>query len=104
MDITNKYSCFILRSSEKKRDNSSKRKASKSGQRIKDDFEAKSMNRALNISNVIMPSVMNLNQRLEEIEADAQALKRSMLDNSISTNTQNNMIESEFRGTNVSST
>jgi hypothetical protein len=49
-----------------------------------------------------MPSVMNLNQRLEEIEADAQALKRSMLDNSIST-TQNNMLESEFR-TGVSST
>jgi hypothetical protein len=49
-----------------------------------------------------MPSVMNLNQRLEEIEADAQALKRSMLDNSIST-TQNNMLESDFR-TNISST
>jgi hypothetical protein len=49
-----------------------------------------------------MPTVMNLNQRLEEIEADAQALKRSMLDNSIST-TQNNMLESELR-TGVSST
>ena len=46
MDITNRYSCFIMRSSEKKRDNSSKRKASKSGQRIKDEFEANSMNRA----------------------------------------------------------
>ena len=46
MDITNRYSCFIMRSSEKKRDNSSKRKTSKSGQRIKDEFEAKSMTRA----------------------------------------------------------
>ena len=62
------------------------------------------MNRAQNISTTVnMPSVMNLNQRLEEIEADAQALKRSMLDNSISTTTQNNMLDSEFR-TNISST
>ena len=50
-----------------------------------------------------MPSVMNLNQRLEEIDADAQALKRSMLDNSICTTTQNNLLESELR-TNISST
>ena len=77
-DLTNRqnqFSCFILRSEDKSLKKSNEHKQQQP------------------------PQALNLNQRLEEIEADAQALKRSMLDNS---SVSNNQMDSEYR-TNVSS-
>ena len=88
-DLTNRqnnFSCFILRSEDKLKESTKKHALIHNNEYGQNQ-----------------PTVaLNLNQRLEEIEADAQALKRSMLDNSTVSNTHQ-LDSSECHRTNVSS-